>query len=61
MGFNGHIVARLNYYDKGWMQDNQQLEFVWRPDPDLYAARGADAEIFTHIMDEFQVCMSLIY
>eukprot|EP00750_Incisomonas_marina_P028645 INCI6800.1.p1 GENE.INCI6800.1~~INCI6800.1.p1 ORF type:complete len:1386 (+),score=235.40 INCI6800.1:180-4337(+) len=54
MGFNGHIVARLNYFDKGWMQDNKQLEFVWRPDADLYAARGADAEIFTHIMDQYQ-------
>jgi hypothetical protein len=54
MGFNGHIVARLNYFDKGWMQANQQLEFVWRPNADLYSARGANASIFTHIMDEFQ-------
>jgi len=54
MGFDGHIVARLNYFDKGWMQDNKQLEFVWRPDADWYAARGDDAAIFTHIMDQFQ-------
>ncbi len=56
MGFNGHIVARLNYFDKGWMQANQQLEFVWRPNADIYSARGGTGggAIFTHIMDEFQ-------
>ena len=61
MGFNGHIVARLNYFDKGWMQDNKQLEFVWRPDEDLYAARGADAAIFTHIMDQYQYVLLEYY
>jgi hypothetical protein len=52
MGFNGHIVARLNYYDKGWMQNNKELEFLWRPDAAMYNAEGL--EIFTHIMDEYQ-------
>ena len=52
MGFESHIVARLNYYDKGWMQQNKQLEFVWRPSSSLYATDGV--EIFTHIMDQYQ-------
>ena len=52
MGFESHIVARLNYYDKGWMQQNKQLEFVWRPSASLYATDGV--EIFTHIMDQYQ-------
>jgi len=50
MGFKGHLVARLNYYDKGWMQANQALEFIWRPSPSLYRSSGV--EIFTHIMDQ---------
>eukprot|EP00466_Bigelowiella_natans_P018245 jgi/Bigna1/78050/fgenesh1_pg.52_\ len=53
LGFETHLVARLNYYDKGWMQDNKELEFVWRPSPSLYASPDR-TEIFTHIMDQYQ-------
>lgn len=53
LGFESHLVARLNYYDKGWMQDNKQLEFVWRPSPSLYNS-PEKTEIFTHIMDQYQ-------
>lgn len=52
LGFESHIVARLNYYDKGWMQKNKALEFIWRPSPSLYRSEGL--EIFTHIMDQYQ-------
>ena len=53
LGFQTHLVARLNYFDKGWMQDNKQLEFMWRPSPSLYAA-PEKLQVFTHIMDQFQ-------
>ena len=36
----------------GWMQRNQELEFVWRPNEAMFEADGT--EIFTHIMDEYQ-------
>lgn len=52
MGFEAHIVARLNYYDKGWMQANKALEFIWRPSAELH--EQADLQIFTHIMDQYQ-------
>ena len=52
LGLDTHLVARLNYYDKGWMQDNQELEFVWRPSPSLW--KSERLQIFTHIMDQYQ-------
>lgn len=53
LGFSSHLLSRINYYDKGWMQRHKQLEFMWRPSPSLHAS-PQKLEIFTHVMDQFQ-------
>uniref|UniRef100_A0A452EN56 Alpha-mannosidase n=1 Tax=Capra hircus TaxID=9925 RepID=A0A452EN56_CAPHI len=48
-GFNAHIISRIDYNLKEAMQDNQQLQFVWRGSRSL----SAQQEIFTHVLDQF--------
>uniref|UniRef100_A0A4W2D2V3 Alpha-mannosidase n=1 Tax=Bos indicus x Bos taurus TaxID=30522 RepID=A0A4W2D2V3_BOBOX len=51
-GFNAHVISRIDYNLKEAMQDNQQLQFVWRGSRSLSAQR----EIFTHVLDQFGYC-----
>ncbi|KAB0343916.1 hypothetical protein FD754_020842 [Muntiacus muntjak] len=56
-GFNAHIISRINYNLKEAMQDNQQLQFVWRGSRSL----SAQQEIFTHVLDKFGYCSEGFY
>ncbi|XP_070314084.1 epididymis-specific alpha-mannosidase-like [Odocoileus virginianus] len=56
-GFNAHIISRINYNLKKVMQDNQQLQFVWRGSRSL----SAQQEIFTHVLDQFGYCSEGFY
>ncbi|MXQ88061.1 hypothetical protein E5288_WYG022450 [Bos mutus] len=51
-GFNAHVISRIDYDLKEAMQDNQQLQFVWRGSRSL----SAQQEIFTHVLDQFGYC-----
>ncbi|CAN0481931.1 unnamed protein product [Rangifer tarandus platyrhynchus] len=51
-GFNAHIISRIDYDLKEAMQDNQELQFVWRGSRSLLAQQ----EIFTHVLDQFGYC-----
>nr|XP_025145440.1 epididymis-specific alpha-mannosidase-like isoform X1 [Bubalus bubalis] len=51
-GFNAHIISRIDYDLKEPMQNNQQLQFVWRGSRSLLAQQ----EIFTHVLDQFGYC-----
>ena len=48
MGFDAHVLARINYFDKGWMQRERQLEFLWRPSEDAAAGAGQADETSSH-------------
>uniref|UniRef100_G5E5M8 Alpha-mannosidase n=1 Tax=Bos taurus TaxID=9913 RepID=G5E5M8_BOVIN len=48
-GFNAHVISRIDYDLKEAMQDNRQLQFVWRGSRSL----SAEQEIFTHVLDQF--------
>nr|XP_020766351.1 epididymis-specific alpha-mannosidase-like [Odocoileus virginianus texanus] len=56
-GFNAHIISRINYNLKKVMQDNQELQFVWRGSRSL----SAQQEIFTHVLDQFGYCSEGFY
>ncbi|KAM7243441.1 hypothetical protein CapIbe_005935 [Capra ibex] len=56
-GFNAHIISRIDYNLKEAMQDNQQLQFVWRGSRSL----SAQQEIFTHVLDQFGYCSEGFY
>nr|XP_020766350.1 epididymis-specific alpha-mannosidase isoform X2 [Odocoileus virginianus texanus] len=51
-GFNAHIISRIDYDLKEAMQDNRELQFVWRGSRSL----SAQQEIFTHVLDQFGYC-----
>ncbi|KAJ8390261.1 hypothetical protein AAFF_G00108300 [Aldrovandia affinis] len=51
-GFNAHLISRIDYDLKDYMQKSQKLQFVWRGSPSL----GDQQEIFTHTMDQFSYC-----
>ncbi|KAM8880832.1 epididymis-specific alpha-mannosidase [Synchiropus picturatus] len=51
-GFNAHLISRIDYDLKDFMQKHKQLEFVWRGSPTLKEKQ----EIFTHVMDQFSYC-----
>ncbi|MXQ99690.1 hypothetical protein E5288_WYG020328 [Bos mutus] len=51
-GFNAHVISRIDYDLKEAMQDNRQLQFVWRGSRSL----SAQQEIFTHVLDQFGYC-----
>ncbi|XP_043762816.1 epididymis-specific alpha-mannosidase-like [Cervus elaphus] len=56
-GFNAHVISRINYNLKEAMQDNQQLQFVWRGSRSL----SEQQEIFTHVLDQFGYCSDGFY
>ncbi|XDB51619.1 hypothetical protein AB1E18_005173 [Capra hircus] len=51
-GFNAHVISRIDYNLKKAMQDNRELQFVWRGSRSL----SAQQEIFTHVLDQFSYC-----
>ncbi|XP_068831089.1 epididymis-specific alpha-mannosidase-like [Capricornis sumatraensis] len=51
-GFNAHVISRIDYDLKEAMQDNRELQFVWRGSRSL----SAQQEIFTHVLDQFGYC-----
>ncbi|XP_043762815.1 epididymis-specific alpha-mannosidase-like [Cervus elaphus] len=56
-GFNAHVISRIDYDLKEAMQDNRQLQFVWRGSRSL----SAQQEIFTHVLDQFGYCSEGFY
>ncbi|XP_070647951.1 epididymis-specific alpha-mannosidase-like [Bos indicus] len=56
-GFNAHVISRIDYNLKEAMQDNRQLQFVWRGSRSL----SAQQEIFTHVLDQFGYCSEGFY
>lgn len=56
MGFDAHVISRINDWDKEQRQATKELEFVWRPSESL----GHSAEIFTHVMDQYSYCVPYI-
>ncbi|XP_069451160.1 epididymis-specific alpha-mannosidase-like [Ovis canadensis] len=56
-GFNAHVISRIDYNLKEAMQDNRQLQFVWRGSRSL----SVQQEIFTHVLDQFSYCSEGFY
>ncbi|XP_070647862.1 epididymis-specific alpha-mannosidase-like isoform X2 [Bos indicus] len=56
-GFNGHIISRIDYDLKETMQQDQEMQFVWRGSRSLLAQQ----EIFTHVLDENGYCSKGFY
>ncbi|XP_068611943.1 epididymis-specific alpha-mannosidase [Brachionichthys hirsutus] len=51
-GFNAHLISRIDYDLKDSMQENKNLQFVWRGSRSLKEKQ----QIFTHTMDQFSYC-----
>lgn len=47
MGFDAWFFARLDYQDKEKRLDNQEMEWIWRPNPE---SLGNQTQIFTHAL-----------
>jgi hypothetical protein len=50
MGFDAHIISRIDFREKQRRQLAKELEFVWHT---AQAVDPARASIFTHIMDQY--------
>ena len=40
MGFDGHIIDRINYWEKDGMEATQTLEFMWQPTVSCFVVRS---------------------
>ncbi|XP_007954504.1 epididymis-specific alpha-mannosidase [Orycteropus afer afer] len=52
VGFDAHLISRIDYDLKGAMQEAQGLQFVWRGSLSL----AEQQESFTHVMDQYSYC-----
>ncbi|KAJ1060959.1 hypothetical protein K5549_002246 [Capra hircus] len=57
VGFNAHLISRIDYDLKEAMQKDQEMQFVRRGSRSLLAQQ----EIFTHVLDENGYCSKGFY
>merc|ERR1719238_394620 len=56
MGFDAHIIDRINYWEKSEMQQAQTLEFMWEPS----ASPSLHTSVFTHVLDQYMYSVPFI-
>ncbi len=52
LGYDAHIISRVNYQTKQTFEKERELEFVWSSG----AGNSSRTTIFTHMMDKYSYC-----